>query len=54
MMSASSRRKLAAEDYERLRGAQNPHRAYLAGETPDVIADLLRDEIDALGDADPK
>ena len=41
---------LAADDYERLRGTQNPHRAYLAEETPEDVAELLREDLAALDD----
>lgn len=45
---------MAAEDYERLRGAQNPHRAFLAEETPDFVFEILRDEFAAIDASDPR
>jgi prevent-host-death family protein len=36
---------MTVEDYNRLRGAGNPHRHFHAEETPDFIVDLFGDEL---------
>jgi len=39
---------MSYDDYERMRGAEDPNRAYRLDETPDAILDLLKDEFAAL------
>lgn len=39
---------MSYEDYERMRGAEDPNRAYRLDETPDTILDILKDEFEAL------
>jgi hypothetical protein len=36
---------MTVEDYERLRGAGNPHRAFRAVETPEFILDVFKDDL---------
>ena len=36
---------MTVADYERLRGAANPHRAFRAVETPDFILDIFKDDL---------
>jgi Antitoxin Phd_YefM, type II toxin-antitoxin system len=39
---------MSIDDYERMRGGQDPNRAYRLEETPDAILDILKDEFNAL------
>jgi len=39
---------MSYDDYERMRGAEDPNRAYRLDETPDAILDILEDEFAAL------
>jgi prevent-host-death family protein len=39
---------MSYDDYERMRGAEDPNRAYRLEETPDAILDILKDEFQAL------
>ena len=40
---------MTAEQYDRLRKAGDPRRAYAAGETPPDLADVFAAELDRLG-----